>query len=309
VYAWLPLLLLYLGYRIVRWWRRRRLESRKVTAGFRLRQITNFAGALFFLFHILWGFNYLHNPLKARLPREKPPLSAEELCLEAEWTLRNAEAARARIAGAGLDSLHLDHLPDDYPVRVEAALTALLDSLQLPQARAATPREIHPRGSLLRVGIGGIYNPFSGEGNIDAGVITALKPEVLGHEMSHGKGYTDEGTCNFLGMLACMTASHPAIRYSGYLAYYLYVAGDLHQADPQLQQMVRATLDPGPAADLHAYRNNHKRYRGWMSRVGETVNHAYLSTQGISGGITNYGKVVAYMTAFQVSRHVGVGRR
>lgn len=311
VYLWLPGLLVFLGFQLRKYWRKR--GERKAIPRWQrfrsgLRKVGNLAGALFFLFHFLWGFNYLHNPLAPHLPKEKPSLSAEALCIEAEWAVRNAEIARAAIPGATSDSISARLIPGNYRELVDNALSHLLDSLQLPQAPAAMGKEIHPHGFLLRAGIAGIYNPFTGEGNIDAGMIAALKPEVLAHEMSHGKGYTDEGTCNFLGMLACITSDAPMLQYSGYLAYYIYVSSDLFQADPQLHKMVRITADSAMVSDLRAYRNNHIRYRGWLSNVGEAVNHAYLSTQGVSGGITNYGKVVAYMMAYETSKHWGKWR-
>lgn len=312
VYIWLPVLLGWIGYRLFLRWKNRKSRP-KTTFGQRFKRgakrIFNLGGAAFVLFHVLWGFNYLHNPLAAMMPDDQKTISSEELCFEAEWAARNAEHYRRLALGTQTDSVSVADLPEDFEAQVEKALIKMMDSLKLPHSVAANGKRIHPKGAMMRVGISGIYNPFTGEGNIDGGMAPVMMPDVMGHEMSHGMGYTDEGSCNFLGILACMSAEHPMLRYSGYFSYYLYIAGDLFQADPDLQQMVRHTVDEGMAADLGAYRNAIKRYRGWMSRVGQSVNHAYLSTQGVRGGIDNYGTVVAYMHHLRVSRHFGQQRR
>jgi|GEM_PF-2055505 hypothetical protein len=312
VYLWLPALLAWLGWKV--WnWRKSRKQTPPLSASQRLGRwvsgLGNTLGWILFVFHAVWGFNYLHNPLASLLPAVRPEISAEDLCLEAEWAVRNAEICRMKAWGAHPDSIGLSDLPSQYDEEVRRSLLNLMDSLNLPHAQPSDAKIIHPGGTLLTLGISGIYNPFTGEGNADGHNYAACLPEVLGHEMSHGMGYTDEGTCNFLGLLACMNSRNPAIAYSGYFAYYLYVSTDLYKADPSLQQMVKQSIEPGMRADLIAYRQTLLRHQGWMSEMGRKVNHVYLSSQGISGGISNYGKVVAYTYSMGVSQHVGYQRR
>jgi hypothetical protein len=264
----------------------------------KLRRLGAVLGALFFFFHILWGFNYLHNPLAAVMPPLRSGMTTDELCYEVEWAARNAEAARRACAGMRTDSLDASFLPADLGADMAEAVTVALDRMALPQCKSGSAKRIFPEGFLLRLGIAGIYNPFTGEGNLDAALVPPLQPAIMAHELSHSKGYTDEGSCNFIGILACMLHQNPFYRYSGYLAYYQYVNGDLYQADPLLARMLRKSMDIGVQADLRASYFVSLRYSGWLSDVGEKVNHTYLRTQGIQGGIVNYNRVVTYMLSW-----------
>jgi hypothetical protein len=225
-------------------------------------------------------------------------MGADELCYEVEWAARQAEAARHACAGLRTDSLDGSFLPADMGDDMAAAVTHALASMELPQCKSGSAKRIFPKGFLLRFGIAGIYNPFTGEGNLDAALVPPLQPAVMAHELSHSKGYTDEGGCNFIGILACMLHKNPFYRYSGYLTYYQYVNGDLYQADPLLARMLRKSMDVGVQADLRSSYYVSLRYSGWLSDVGEKVNHTYLRTQGVQGGIVNYNRVVTYMLSW-----------
>ena len=264
----------------------------------KLRRFGSVLGGLLFFFHILWGFNYLHNPLAASLGQLRTGMTADELCYEAEWAARQAEAARQAFVGVRPDSLDLAVMPPSLGDDMAAAVTSALDKMGLPHCKAGSVKRIHPHGFLLRFGIAGIYNPFTGEGNVDAALVPALQPAVMAHELGHSMGYTDEGGCNFIGVLACMLDPHPYYRYSGYLTYYQYVTGDLYQADPWMARMVRKTMDAGVQADLRANYHTSLRYSGWLSDVGEKVNHTYLRSQGVAGGIVNYNRVVTYLLSW-----------
>lgn len=264
----------------------------------KLRRFGSVLGGLLFFFDLLWGFNYLHNPLEAALPHLRSGMTADELCFEAEWAARQAEAARFACAGDRADSLDASFLPENLSSDMRAAVTTALEQMDLPHCKAGSAKRIYPLGFLLRFGIAGIYNPFTGEGNIDAALIPPLQPAVMAHELSHSMGYTDEGGCNFIGILACMLHKNPFYRYSGYLGYYQYVTGDLYLADPLLARMVRKSLDQGVQADLRANYNVSVKYSGWLADMGEKVNHTYLRTQGVQGGIVNYNRVVTYMLSW-----------
>lgn len=312
VYIWLPILLIYIFYRLRRRYLNRaqrtsRPWQQRLLTG--LRRIASLAAALIFIFHLLWGFNYVFNPLTRVVPDLKPHLTVEELCAEAEWAARNAELARAQIQGAGPDSLPLSLLPPSVTKDMAQAVRTQLDTMGLPRVATGSAKSLHPQGALFQVGIAGIYNPFTGEGTIDAALIPPLQPVTMAHELTHANGYTDEGTCNFIAILACINADNPLYQYSGYLSYWQYITSDLYKADQLLYKMLRATLDPGIFADLRANYNVHMKYTGWMSRVGEQVNHTYLRTQGIQDGIINYNKVVTYMAAWPGSQKLGIQKR
>ncbi|MEM7037383.1 MAG: DUF3810 family protein, partial [Bacteroidota bacterium] len=225
-------------------------------------------------------------------------LTTEELCYEMEWAGIQAEQARARIPGASQDSLDFSLLPDDLENKVRADLTTTLQSMDIPTWGRVRGRII-PTGTLLRLGISGIYNPFAGEGNIAGASTPQRYPTIMSHEMSHGYGFGDEGTCNFLAILACGHSKDPFLAYTGWLSYWSYLAVDLNKRDPVLYRMLRGHIPPGMRADLRANYNNSRRYAGAIARLGKKVNNAYLKAQGVKEGVQSYNRVVLLMAAWR----------
>jgi hypothetical protein len=117
--------------------------------------------------------------------------------------------------------------------------------------------------------------------------------------MAHACGFGDEGTCNFLGMVACGFSDDPFVRYSGQMGYWGHVVNALAEVDPQLYKMLVFTLDPGVKADLRANYNNYQKYHGTISEIGSQVNNAYLKVQGVKEGIKSYDRVVVLRAAWR----------
>jgi Protein of unknown function (DUF3810) len=263
-----------------------------------LRNLGGFAGALLFFFCILWGFNYERVPIEQHLGLAIDSMDVETLCLEAEWAGIQAEADRAAIVGATDDSLSEALLPADLEDAVRACVAQAMQQMDYPFAGRVRGRVLVPGGWMLRVGIAGIYNPFTGEGNVSGAQTPQKIPFTMAHEMAHGCGFGDEGSCNFIGMVACSLSDDPFIRYSGQMAYWLYLYNDIVVADPLLAKMLAHSLAPGIKADQRANYYNYQRYHGKVAELGNQVNNAYLHSQGVQGGIKSYDRVTTMRAAW-----------
>lgn len=291
------LIVALLGYWGWKAWRNRK-QARPPRPWLRaLRNVGGFAGALVFFFHVLWGFNYERVPIEERLGLRMDSLDVGVLCEEAEWAARQAEADRAAIAGATDDSLSWSLMPQGLEEEVRRCVHLAMDRLGYPHGGRVRGRIIEPGGWMLRIGIAGIYNPFTGEGNVSGAQTPQKIPFTMAHEMAHGCGFGDEGSCNFIGMVACGLSDDPFVRYSGQIAYFTHLRNEIFVADPLLAQMLTDQLDPGIKADARANYNNYWRYHGLVADIGREVNNAYLHTQGVQGGIKSYDRVVLMRAA------------
>ncbi|MFM2376507.1 MAG: hypothetical protein RLZZ165_1604 [Bacteroidota bacterium] len=285
----------------IRWWRIRRTAIRPWHDRLKLASLNvgGFIGAGVFFFHVLWGFNYVRVPVEEHLGLRLDSLDVEALCMEAEWSARLAERDRAMIPGITSDSISKDLLPDDLEAEVRACVGKCMGLMNYPMHGRIRGRIISPGGWMLRVGIAGIYNPFTGEGNVTAAQTPQKIPYTMAHEMAHACGFGDEGTCNFIAMVACGLSDDPFIRYSGQMGYWGQVIHHIAEVDPSLSKMLIATMDPGVQADLRASYYNYLKYSGVFSRVGQGVNNAYLNAQGVRGGILNYDRAVGLRASWR----------
>jgi hypothetical protein len=261
--------------------------------------ILGFLGAAVFFFYFLWGFNYNRIPVEKQLGLALDSLDVQALCEEAEWAARRAEQDRAAIPGITADSISTQLIPRNLEAEVRRCVGMCMTRMGYTMHGRVRGRVIVPGGWMLRIGISGIYNPFTGEGNVTGAQTPQKIPFTMAHEMAHACGFGDEGTCNFLGMVACGFSDDPFVRYSGQMGYWGHVVNALAEVDPQLYKMLVFTLDPGVKADLRANYNNYQKYHGTISEIGSQVNNAYLKVQGVKEGIKSYDRVVVLRAAWR----------
>lgn len=75
----------------------------------------------------------------------------------------------------------------------------------------------------------GFYFPFTGEANLNDESPACYLPANICHELAHQQGIATEQECNFVGILAAITAESPAYQYSGYLMGYVHLANALYR--------------------------------------------------------------------------------
>ena len=163
-------------------------------------------------------------------------------------------------------------------------------------------RELYPKGIFLRFSSSGLYFPFTAEGHVDAGVHPLQKPPIIAHEMSHGYGFGDEGTCNFTAYLTCRDAADPAIAYCGHLNYWRTLAINYLRYKPKEYRQFRSKLPVGIQNDLDAINENLDRYPDLMPKLRYYAYDSYLKAQGIDEGIKNYNRVIMLVHAWRKQR-------
>ncbi len=276
-----------------------RLRPRKRGVGLAFLSVAAVLGAVACSFYLMWGFNYNRVSLEKHLRLDVRPLAPEELRAEAGRVLRAASEARASISKATASSLDSSHYPFNPESTIRDSMSAVLRSFGYPAPGRVRVRLLRPGGLLMRFSSSGFYFPFFAEGYISAGLLPFERPFTLAHEMAHGFGFNDEGVANFLAFLACNQAENPAVKYSGRLAYWNSVVGELIRISPQDLRDLVAEMPDGMRADLRAAAENWDRYRGTLMEIGEKINQQYLRSQGIKEGIKSYDRLAMLVFAWR----------
>ncbi|MEM7104995.1 MAG: DUF3810 domain-containing protein [Bacteroidota bacterium] len=305
----LALCLIYLGFRSIK----KAWEKRNI--GTRIQKIKNSAlttgavlGGIIFLFLFLWGFNYARLSIESQLEISPRPLDSLEVKNEVDYYTKLAAQARKEIEGLDTIAITKAFLPKAMEKKVRKDLEKALNELGFPTHGRVRGRMLFPEGILMTFGVAGVYIPFIGEGHVDAGLHPITHPYTMAHEMAHGYGFTDEGTCNFLAFLACSQSEDPVIRYSGYLSHTRDVLVAYRRVISDQYPEFRATLDKGVIADMNAINIANARFgRDWIPMY--SINNLYLKSQGISEGILSYSRVVLLVKAFrEKNQKPGIGK-
>lgn len=258
-----------------------------------------FLGGTLFFFLLLWGYNYGRLSVEDTLRLDTTPISVAELGHRVRQEATDLAVLRRRIR---TDTFALRE--SDFPADLEPVLRPLVETVLretgYPTVGRVRGRMLYPRGIFLRFSSAGLYWPFTGEGHIDPGLLALQQPATMAHELAHGYGFADEGTCSFWAYLACLRSTDPAIRYAGRFDYWRRLAATYRMLEPEAYLGWRTdSLDAGLRNDLEAIYANNERYPDLMPRARYAAYDAYLKSQGIREGMLNYNRVVLLVEAWR----------
>lgn len=265
-----------------------------------IQGVFSFLGALLFFFLVLWGYNYTRVSVEQELGLDLQPLGLEYVKSATIRTTDELILLRQQIENADTTALDRDFLSKNLNQQMRQNLEDVLNRYGYPTTGRVRIRHLKPKGVLLRINTAGVYFPFVGEGNIDAGLHPLQLPYTIAHEMAHGYGFGDEGTCNFWAYLACMESDDAFIQYAGLLTYWRYIAGEYkRRVAPEVYTDFRASiLTRGIYNDLDAIYKNAEQYPSIFPTVRNMTYDTYLKLQGIEDGVENYNRVVVLVEAF-----------
>lgn len=252
------------------------------------RRLTNFCGGIIALFLLLWGYNYVGPSLADRLSLAKTDNQYDVAKLYL-FTMNEAAEQRKTIVlphdSAAVEDLAIEI---DY-IALNDAVKEVLQPLGYPISTGVKLRRVMPEGALRRVGIRGIYNPFTGEANVesDAGVLTGAF--TAAHEMAHAYGITGEGEANLVAYMALINSGDAVWEYSARYALWRYVASEVNQKLDEADRAVLAEAIPeGLWRDRMAIWMRFSNRPPYFPELSETVNDSYLKIQGVESGTEDY---------------------
>jgi Protein of unknown function (DUF3810) len=230
----------------------------------------------------LWGFNYARPEFRTLIQLPKTTFSNEALAQEFEASTQNITQLRAQFDA-------FQYLFQENSIKNE--VKSAMQLLQLTPTGNPRARLLYA-GTLLHFNTSGVYFPWTGECNIDAGLHTLQQPFTLAHELAHGFGVTDEGACNFIAYIACHNSQNLYIKYSGELSYWRYVAANMKAIFPEKYKVSRENLSPAIKNDLLAIKKNMDEYADWLPVLQPLMYDTFLKSQGVKAGMLSYSEIL-----------------
>ncbi|GAB3232459.1 DUF3810 domain-containing protein [Algoriphagus aestuariicola] len=251
------------------------------------KAMANGLGALVFFFLVLWGFNYQRTPIFQQLSLKPKSLNLEQLKSELEITRRLAVQYRSRITQ---DSVAIDSIMpySDLERLVRENMHDNLDILGLNFTGKPRTKMFPPQGFMRRMGILGIYFPFTGESYIDPSLHPLEQPFTVAHEMAHSYGVTNEGEANFIAWVICTNSEDPLLRYSGHLRLLQYQIRDYYRMAPSEYKEWVKNLSVGIKNDLNSIREASEVFQPFSIELSRKSNDIFLKSQGVKAGVNSY---------------------
>lgn len=277
-----------------------------ISAGIKL---IGWAGVGLLIFLCLWGFNYGRQPLAINLSIDRRALDINELEFVTRMmiteTNNNYQDAReynskplSTKRWGGINSasvLTMSHAELNQFIENSYRTKKLPgDSIKV----IGMPKPVYFSPFMTRMGITGIYMPFTGEANYNNDQPACELPYTIAHEKAHQRGYALEDEANFLAFLVCIHADHPYVRYSGYMMATIQLLNQLEAVAPERYNSVASQLTSGPQADLTAMYNFWSQYQGTLMEISQKVNNSYLKANHVDSGVQNYDQVVDLIVGY-----------
>jgi hypothetical protein len=258
------------------------------------------AAVFLWAFLLCFGFNYERAPLYVLLGYEQRAASTAELeAMTREVVLGvNDNYEKAHAVGRSLPERR------EIVNILEESYNSVPDLLLLPREVYAAPKPLLSSEVMSRLGVSGIYSPFTGEPNFNADVPDFQMPFTLAHEMAHQRGVARESEANFVAYLVCISSRDPFVRYSGYRNG-LGVAGELYRLDPEKTKELVRQLSPGFREDSRRAAAFWAKASGAAGALGQRVNDLYLRANRVRSGTADYRGSTALIIGFylrQMSR-------
>ena len=307
LFGWIPFSLgdvfyLLIGIVAIRWiyknFYRLRFEPLRV-----LIDITAAVSLVYFMFHILWGFNYYRLPLHKSLNLDSD-YSYVELLKTTERFIEKSNSLHRQLGYA--DSVKID-LPYTQAQVFEKSLNGYQNLESEFPKLSYGPRSIKKSGwslGLTYMGYSGYLNPFSGEAQVNNLIKTYKFPVVACHGEAHQIGYAAENEANFIATLATINNDDPYIEYAGYIFTLRYLINEVARNDEDKYYELLDTINPGILAGYKEMRDFWTSYENPFEVFSKIFWDNFLKANNQSRGILSYNYMVALVVNYFEDREL-----
>lgn len=253
---------------------------------------------LFFLYAACCGVNYYREPFVKHEVIESSDITENDLAEFCEYIAdrinESYESADKPVSdNTSMQSSSYPHDEELTSMAVSAMQTLGDDRLS---GYYPKPKQLRILSGLFSsMGVSGIYSPFTIEANVN-GIMPGLEmPFTACHELSHLRGFMNEGEANYIGWLACINSEETSFKRSGWLIAWIYAGGTLHRTDPERFSEIYGRL---PVAAVTELKENNEFWRSHETRASDIqnkVNDAYLKSNGQDQGVQTYGQLTTLM--------------
>lgn len=256
---------------------------------------------VYFVFNLLWGFNYYRLPLHESLSLSKEYTTEQLIATTQRLILKSNEIHRT----LGFpDSVKVD-LPYTQKEIFDKSVSGYIELEKEFPNLAYHKKSLKKSGislGLTYMGYSGYFNPFSGEAQVNNLIKTYKFPVVSCHEQAHQIGYAAENEANFIATLATLKNEDPYIRYAGYIFALRYCVNEIARRDEAKYYELVRTINPGILASYKEMRDFWASYENPFEEFSKIFWDQFLKVNNQSHGIMSYSYMVALVVNYYEDR-------
>ncbi|MNF28283.1 hypothetical protein D3C84_89550 [compost metagenome] len=259
--------------------------------------VLSFVSVFYFLFHLLWGFNYYRQPLFEKMKIERDYTDAD-LLVFTKKLIAKTNAIQSQITKN-------DSLKVVFPYTQEQVFEMNLNGYKnLSKAYSYFSYEnLSAKKSIISLpltymGFGGYLNPFTNEAQVNYLMPMYNSPTTSCHEMAHQMGYASESECNFIGFMASVKNDDLYFQYSGYSFALRYCLGNWQARDEKIFVQLLKTIHPGILKNYQESEDFWKQYETPIETGFHAFYDNFLKLNQQKDGMEGYSKFVNLMVNY-----------
>lgn len=274
----------------------KRDKSEFLRLGVIIISVIAFVDAMFIL---TFGIGYHTTPLDKKMDLDSHEVSADDLYETINIVIDEINALSPSFTAYPDLGTVMPYTVEECSTLCTKSFSALGETEQYIDSFACKVKRIAMSEYMTYTHISGFYSFYTGEANINTNYPYFVIPYTVAHEMAHQRGIARENEANFIAYLACIGSDDEYLKYSGYLNMFEYLGEALYSASPELYRTAVSSLSYEARYDLYHFSVFFDKYReNTAADVSETVNNAYLQSQGTVEGTRSYGLVVDLTVAY-----------
>lgn len=259
--------------------------------------VLSFVSVFYFLFHLLWAFNYYREPLFEKMGIQREYSDADLLDFTKKL-IAKTNAIQNKITKN-------DSLKVVFPYSQEEVFRMNLNGYKNLSAEYDYFKysDLSVKKSLFSLpltymGFGGYLNPFTNEAQVnDRGPMYSF-PMTTNHEMAHQMGYASESECNFIGFLSSVKNDNLYFQYSGYSMALRYCLGNWQIRNEKVLDQLLKTIHPGILKNYKESEDFWKQYETPIETGFHIFYDNFLKLNQQKDGMDSYSKFVDLMVNY-----------
>ncbi|MFZ4107174.1 DUF3810 domain-containing protein [Flavobacterium sp.] len=256
-----------------------------------LLKFTSFLSVVYFLFHLLWAFNYYRVPLFEKMNIERD-YSDAELETFTEKLITKTNFLQLEITGNRNLKVTNPNSQDSDMVIAQKGYNTLAKEYTFFNYTILSTKKSLLSLPLTYMGFAGYLNPFTNEAQVNSKIPMVNFPNVVCHEMAHQIGYASESECNFIGFLAGIKNNDLYFQYSACSNALQYCLVNIALKDKTKFNGFKSKINPGIIANFKENDAFWKQYDTFIDKGFSAFYDQFLKMNQQKEGIESYSKFV-----------------
>ncbi len=266
-------------------------KNRKLHWKRKLWSVLNFLSVFYFLFHLLWAFNYYRVPLFEKM-NIKTEYSEADLVTFTEKLISKTNEVQLVITKNKNEKVTNPYSQDSIFSMTQNGYDNLSKIYPFFQYEIPSRKKSLFSLPLAYMGFGGYLNPFTNESQVNDKLPMYGFPNVVCHEMAHQIGYASESECNFIGFLAGIKNEDLYFQYSALSNALRYCMSNIAMKNEKQFETLKKKINPGIIANYKESDLFWKQYDTIIDKGFHAFYDQFLKTNQQEDGIESYSKFV-----------------